>query len=424
MLWKVKKSAVTGIITVPPSKSHTIRALLIATLADGESTIENALLKGDGRSALLAAVGLGAQYNLTETILKIKGIGGDFSQGSDTLYLGNSGTGTRLFTSVAAQGSRARTFDGDKSLRSRPMKPLLRALSDLGAKYTPLSETDDIPFTIQGPLKGGETTVSGVTSQFLSSLLLTAPLIKGSTTIHVEDLHEKPYVDISLWWLDKMGVSCSVSDDFSTFFITGNQRYPEVHSKIPGDFSSATFAAVAAALSRGPVTLANIDFSDPQGDKEVFTVLENMGVLVKREETSAIVSREGKMHGIEIDLNTMPDALPALSVLGCVAEGTTALINVDQARIKETDRIQVMTAELAKMGAKIDEQDDGLLIHQSTLKGCRVNGHNDHRVVMALALAGMIADGETIIETAESAAVTYPGFVGDFQRLGMDIVIE
>ncbi len=423
MLWKIKKSKATGIITVPPSKSHTIRALLIATLAEGESIIEGALLEGDGRSALQAAEGLGAQYSLTDSILKIRGIGNDFSRGLDDLFMGNSGAGTRMFTSMAALGSRPRTFDGDESLRSRPMKPLLKALADLGAEYTLNMENSDFPFTIRGPLRGGETTISGITSQFLSSLLLSSPLIPGNTIIHVEDLHEKPYVEITLWWLDKMGVSYSVSDDFSTFSMTGNQQYPTVHRKIPGDFSSATFAAVAAALTRGPVTLDNIDFSDPQGDKEIFTVLENMGVLVKREETSAVVSREGKVNGIKIDLNTMPDALPAFAVLGCVAEGTTTLANVGQARIKETDRIQVMVEELTKMGAAIEEKEDGLLIHQSTLKGCTVNGHHDHRVVMALALAGMVADGETTIETAESAGVTYPGFVEDFRRLGADISI-
>ncbi len=423
MIWKIKKSNLKGKITVPPSKSHTIRALLIATLAEGDSIIEGALLEGDGLSALDASVGLGAKYQQLGNVLKITGIGNDFSGGSDTLFLGNSGTGTRLFTSAAALGRKPRTFDGDVSLRSRPMKPLLDALQDLGASCTIHQDDRDIPFTIQGPVTGGETTVSGVTSQFLSSLLIAAPLAKNDSVIHVEDLHEKPYVEITLWWLDKMGMPCDVSDDFSTFRIQGNQHYPPLNQRIPGDFSSATFGAVAAALTGGPVILDNIDFSDPQGDKEIFTILEHMGVQVNREVLSATVQKSAAVHGAEIDLNTMPDALPALSVLGCIAEGSTHIVNVKQARIKETDRIAVMTEELTKMGASVEEKDDGLVIHQSALTGTTVNGHHDHRVVMALALAGLVAEGETIIETAESATVTYPGFVEDFKNIGAAIEV-
>lgn len=423
MLWKIRKSKINGTITVPPSKSHTIRALVIATLADGESVIEGGLLSGDGKSALDAASGLGAQCSVNGRTITIHGIGSDFSRGSDLLFLGNSGTGLRLFTSVAALSAQQRTFDGDDSLRTRPMKPLLNALADLGAQYTVQGDNGDIPFTIQGPIKGGETRVSGVTSQFLSSLLLSVPLCKSDTIIHVEDLHERPYVAITLWWLAKMGVSCEVSNDYTTFRIPGNQSYSPIQQTIPGDFSSATFGAVAAVLTGGQVTLDNIDFSDPQGDKEIFTILERIGAKVTRNDLSAAVCASGKIHGREIDLNTMPDALPAFSVLGCVAEGTTHIVNVKQARIKETDRIRVMTEELSRMGAHIEEEEDGLIIHQNTLTGCSVNGHHDHRVVMALALAGMVAEGETIIETAESAEVTYPGFVEDFKNIGADIEV-
>lgn len=421
MIWKVKKSKLKGTITVPPSKSHTIRALLLATLADGESTIVSPLLEGDGHSALDAAEGLGAKHRISNESLKIKGIGTDYSLGSDRLFLGNSGTGARLFTSAAALGDRPRIFDGDESLRTRPMKPLLDALSNLGARYSSLHKSGDIPFTIKGPLTGGEIKVSGITSQFLSSLLIAAPLIPNKTTIHVENLHEKPYVEMTLWWLDKMNVKYDVSDNFSLFTVYGNQSYHSFQQRIPGDFSSATFGAVGAALTGGPVTLDNIDFSDPQGDKEVFTALENMGVTVKREQASASLRVDEKIKGLEIDLNKTPDALPAFSVLGCIAEGTTSIVNVRQARIKECDRIKVMTEELSKMGAKIEEKEDGLIVHQSKLNGFSVNGHNDHRVVMALALAGIVAEGETIIETAESAAVTYPTFVEDFVKAGANI---
>lgn len=421
MLWKVRKSKLNGSITVPSSKSHTIRALLIATLARGESVITDCLLEGDGKSALDAAIGLGAVCEINDSVLKLVGIGSDFSKGAEKLNLGNSGTGTRLFTGAAALGSKPRIFDGDSSLRTRPMKPLLLSLKDLGATFTISSKEGDIPFTIQGPLTGGETRISGITSQFLSSLLLIAPLIQNDTTIQVEDLHEKTYVEITLWWLDKMGVTYTVSDDFSTFTVLGGQQYKPINERIAGDFSSATFGAVAAALTGGPITLNNIDFTDPQGDKGIFTVLEEMGVSVTRDDNRAVVQGNSETNGTTIDLNTMPDALPAFSVLGCLAQGETHIVNVKQARIKETDRIQVMTAELSKMGADIEELEEGLVIRNSPLTGCPVNGHDDHRVVMALALAGMIAEGETIIDTAESASVTYPGFVESFSGIGAAI---
>jgi 3-phosphoshikimate 1-carboxyvinyltransferase len=301
------------------------------------------------------------------------------------------------------------------------MKPLLSSLKDLGAGFSTLIEGQDIPFTIQGPLTGGETTVSGITSQFLSSLLLAAPLINNDTTIYVVDLHEKPYVEITLWWLDKMGVRYSVSDDFSTFTVEGGQQYHPINERITGDFSSATFGAVAAAITGGPVTLDNLDFTDPQGDKGIFALLKTMGVSVVQERNGAVVEAGSTVRGATIDLNTMPDALPAFSVLGCVAEGETRIANVKQARIKETDRIQVMAAELSKMEADIEEREDGLVIRKSKLTGCSVKGHDDHRVVMALALAGMVSEGETIIDTAESAAVTYPGFVNSFVSIGANI---
>lgn len=424
MLWHVERSKISGTIEIPPSKSHTIRALLISTLAHGKSTIKGALLEGDGLSALEAARNLGAKLEISGDTVTVEGINSDLSSGTDSLFLGNSGTSMNLFTSAAALGKRRRRFDGDLSLRSRPIKPLLHALEKLGAVFEIHQNSRDVPFSIQGPLNGGETTVSGISSQYLSSLLLSCPLIKNDTVIHVEDLHEKPYVLITLWWLERMGIEYSASTDLLSFKIKGNQRYAPVNQKIPGDFSSATFPAVAAAITDSKINIANLDFSDPQGDRGVFDILQNMGVSIRHEDNIVIVLGETNFHGMELDLNSMPDSLPAFSVLGCLAKGKTIIHNVKQARIKETDRIRVMTQELSKMGARIEERPDGIEVYNSKLKGCRVNGHNDHRVVMALALAGMAAEGETVIETAESAAVTYPTFAEDFINIGAKIAVE
>jgi len=424
MKWRIRPSKLSGTIPVPPSKSHTIRALVIASLADGVSTIKRPLLLGDGASAIGAARSLGAKIDFDGDTLTVKGIGSDFNSGEELFDMGNSGTGTNLFASAAALGSKFRRFDGDNSLRSRPFKPVLDALKGLGVQYRLEAAPRDLPFTIQGPIKGGTTTVDGFSSQFVSSLLLSCPLVKtGDTTFTVYNIHEIPYIEITLWWLKKQGIRFECSSDFSKFHIFGSQSYTPFTMEIPGDFSSATFSAVGAALSDKPVTLHGIDFSDPQGDKGVFDILKKAGCNVEISENSATVCSSRLLRGSTIDLNAMPDALPAISVLACASRGTTSIVNVAQARIKETDRIRVMAEELSKMGADIKERPDGLVIEESSLHGAIVNGHDDHRVVMSLALAGMIADGETIIETAEAADVTYPSFVEDFRKIGADITI-
>lgn len=425
MKWIVRPSRLNGAIAIPPSKSHTIRALLVATLVDGVSTIRRPLVQGDGASAIRAAKAMGASIEPVGDNLRVIGIGGRYDDGQELFDMGNSGTSTNLFMSVAALGSRMRRFDGDASLRCRPFRHLLSALAQLGATYALESPepSRDLPFTIKGPLHGGAVTVNGVSSQYVSSLLFTCPLLDGNTEITVENLHEQPYVALTLWWLEKQGIALTHTPDLTHFSIAGNQHYTPFDLAIPSDFSGATFAACAAAMGNTALTLTGLDFSDPQGDKGVFDVLQRMGATVRHGQDGATVSGPAALQGRRIDLNTMPDALPAIAVTASLASGTTEIVNVAHARIKETDRISVMAQELAKMGAHITERADGLVIRGGTLRGARVNGHDDHRVVMALALAGMNAEGETVIDTAEAAEVTYPSFADDFRKLGATIKI-
>ena len=406
-----------GEILIPASKSHTIRAVAIATMANGKSVLRNPLESADARSAFRAAEEFGASITVEPDAWIIEGIGGDISPGAKFVDVANSGTSLRIFSALAALGSNKITFDGDSSIRKRPMTPLLSALRNLGANIT--TENDKCPFTVQGPIRGGKTTVNGISSQFLTALLFSTPLAGADTEITVENLHEKPYVEITLDWLKKQNIRFE-QDGLEWFKVFGNQHYTFFDRQIPGDFSSATFALCAAAITHSEVLIKGLDFKDHQGDKEVFTFLQKMGVKIEHRPDGVLV-KGGELNGIDIDMNNTPDALPALAVTGCFAKGTTRLLNVAQARLKECDRIAAARTELEKMGAKITELSDGLIIEQSELKGALVHGYDDHRMVMSLAMAGMAASGETIVDTAESMKITYPGFVQGMKNLGAEI---
>ena len=414
MKYTITKSRLRGEILIPASKSHTIRAVAIATMADGQSVLRNPLESADTRSAFRAAVEFGARLKIQENKWIIDGIGGDISPVASYIDVANSGTTLRIFSALATLSSHLIYFDGDSSIRSRPMTPLLASLRNLGAITNALD--DKCPFGISGPIRGGKTTINGISSQFVTALLLTAPLAKADTEIVVENLHEKPYVEITLDWLKKQHISFE-QEGLEWFKIKGRQKYTPFDLEIPADFSSATFAICAAAITGSEVLIKGLDFNDHQGDKEVFNFLKQMGAVIEHKPDGVLV-KGGELKGIDIDMNNTPDALPALAVTACFAKGKTRLLNVAQARLKECDRIKAATIELAKMGAKITELENGMIIEQSDLKGTSVHGYNDHRMVMALTIAGMAAKGETIVDTAEAVKITYPSFYNDMEILG------
>ena len=322
-----------------------------------------------------------------------------------------------MMTAALAPGYTVLT--GDYQIRRRQIGPLVKAINNLGGQAYTTRGNESAPVVIKGRAKGGFTTLDAVTSQYLSSILLNAPLLENDTHIEVTRLNEIPYVEITLWWLDKLGIKYQ-HHNMKEFFIQGQQNYSGFECTIPGDFSSATFFMVLAAITGQEFTLTNLDMSDPQGDKLVLSILEDMGAKVTTNSSSITIKGE-TLKGRTIDMNSIPDALPAMAVAGCFAQGETRLVNVPQARLKETDRISVMCKELTKMGADIEELPDGLIIRESSLKGCIVNGHDDHRVVMSLAVAGLKAEGETLIDTAEAMSVTFPEFVKCIEQCGGDI---
>jgi len=417
-----RQSRLAGEVLIPASKSHTIRAVAIAALAEGQSLIHNPLWSGDAEAAVRSYRALGAQIDTSDPNLwKICGIGGRIAPPEQTIDVGNSGTTLRIAMGSAALASegQATTFTGDEQIRSRPVGPLLNALEDLGASCDSLAGNGKAPVRIAGTLKGGTTSIEAKTSQYLTSLLMCAPLASGDTEIDVTLLNEPGYVQMTLDWLDKQGIAYE-HEKMRRFRVQGRQLYKPFDLPVPADFSSATFFLCAAALFGDEVVLKGLDFADSQPDKAVVEYLRAMGADITID-ANGIRVHAAPLHGVEIDMNATPDALPAMAVTAAFAEGTTRLVNVAQARVKETDRITCMAQELEKLSGKIEELPDGLIVHGGGLRAGPVHGRDDHRIVMALALAGLGLDEPITIETAQAMAVTFPDFVTLMQSLGADM---
>lgn len=423
MILNVQKTEqLSGEITIPSSKSHTIRAVIIASLAQGRSELLNPLFSEDTKAAIQACERLGAKIEKKSDNLIIEGFGRSPDKPSAVIDMLNSGTSTNLIMGILAGLGIEAEITGDASLQTRPVKSLAAALETLGCKIDFTEDNGCPPLKISGRIKGGKVTLdASKSSQYVSSLLIACPLAEQDTEIFVENPTELPYIEMTLKWLDEQNIKYE-RDGFNYFRISGNQNYTSFEKSIPADWSSAAFPICAAAITESDVIIKGIDINDVQGDKAIIEYLKNMGADIRLEENGIRV-KGGKLQGKKLDINATPDALPALSVMGCLAEGETKLVNVAQARVKETDRIKVMADELKKMGALIEELPDGLLIKKSRLKGTKLRGHHDHRVVMALSIAAMTADEETLIDTAEAVSVTYPNYVKTMRKLGANITL-
>jgi 3-phosphoshikimate 1-carboxyvinyltransferase len=417
------KSTLRGRVAVPPSKSHTIRAVAIASLAGGRSTIRNPLVSADTLSAAGCYRDLGAAIDTTEPGLwKIDGNGGRIRCPGKTIDVGNSGTTLRIAmgTAALAEGGFV-TLTGDEQVRGRPVAPLMDSLGDLGAECISLADNGRAPVRVTGPMTGGSTSIAAYTSQYLSSLLLCCPLAGGDSEIDVTLLNEPGYVRMTLDWLDRQGIryeNCGMKK----FTVSGGQRYRPFDETVGADFSSATFFICAGALFGEEVTLTGLDFSDSQPDKAVVGHLRAMGADISARGDRLLI-RSAALHGAQIDMNDTPDALPALAVTAAFAEGTTSLVNVAQARGKETDRIRSMAEELEKLGITVEELPDGLIIRGGRPAAAAVDARSDHRIVMALAMAGLGIDGGITVDAAEAVNVTFPDYVKLMRDLGADMEV-
>lgn len=393
-----------GTVRAPPSKSHTHRALAVACLARGRSTVRNALLSDDCLATIECFRRLGAEVE-TGRAVRVTGVDGRPRAAPAGIDVGNSGTTLRLMTAVCALSDGETLIDGRGTIRRRPVGPLLRALEDLGARRAEsLRGNGCPPAVVAGRLRGGRVPVYGWSSQFVSALLLACPLATGDSVIETMTLNSRPYVTMTSEHLERAGASVRFEDP-GTFRIDGGQSYWPSDYAVPGDHSSAAFLRAAEFITESDINITGLDERDSQPDRAIGGILSQMAVGSTR----------------ELDLRDMPDLLPVAAALGCHAAGTTVLRNVRHSRQKESDRISAMCTELRKLGARIEERPDGLTVSNSELCGARLDGHNDHRIVMALAVAALRAEGRTVIGGAETLSKSYPGFVDDLRSLGAKI---
>ncbi len=418
---KVEKSVLAGEVDIPASKSHTIRGVAVASMGNGVSTIYNPLISSDALSAVKCYRALGAEIDTSDDQKWIiKGTGGKIKAPDDVIDVGNSGTTLRIALGSASlvDENVKILFTGDQQIQNRPVARLLNSLNELGVKAISVKNNGKAPVEISGKLKGGRTEIECVTSQFLSSLLLACPLAEGDSVIDVSLLNEPDYVRITMDWLEWQEICFKFDEDLKHFEILGGQSYQAFEKRIPADFSSATFFLCAGSFLEGSdILIKGLDFSDSQPDKAVVDYLRLMGADITAQEDGIRV-KASKLKGCEIDMNRTPDALPAMAVTAAFSEGQTRLYNVSQARVKETDRIDCMAKELAKLGADVEQLSDGMVISPSKCAAGDFEGYHDHRIVMAMALAGMGCEGVSTITSKEAIDVTFPGFPKVMKGLG------
>ncbi|MHC4986650.1 MAG: 3-phosphoshikimate 1-carboxyvinyltransferase [Planctomycetota bacterium] len=411
-----------GEVKIPPNKSHSFRALIMAALAEGDSQIIAPAVSNDWMRGIEALEMFGAEIRpKADDVWTVKGVGGQLQTPADIIDCGNSGIILRFFAALAACCEGHTILTGDESLRHiRLCQPLIDALHGLGAWAVSTKGDGHAPLVIRGKLKGGKTEIEGQDSQPVSALLIASSLAEHPSEIDVVNPGEKPWVAMTLHWLERCGVEFS-NQAFECFRVRGHSRWPGFEVSIPLDWSAALYPIVAALVTpNSEVRIPGMDWDDCQGDKEVVTILREMGAEIEIE-GGTVTARHSKLVGRTIDCNDFIDQFMLLAVVGACAEDQTVLTNAEVARHKECDRIAEMAKALKAMGATVEEKPDGLVITKSKLKGVTHDSRNDHRMVMTLAVAALAAEGATTINKAECIRKTFPRFVEQMRHVGADI---
>jgi len=443
----VGRSSVTGGVWVPSSKSLTIRALVCAALSQGESEIVNPLVSDDTLAALNILTKLGTVIRREDDVWKVTG--GKFRVHNGDLDCGESATTLRFMTALCALIPGRHRLVGGPLLSRRPIGTLVDALVKMGVKAS-AEKTGLPPVTVEGgDFKGGITEIAGnVSSQFISALLLISPFAPKVVSIKLTTpLTSKPYVIMTLRCLKQFGINVHREGNM---FIILRQRYQPTNIKIEGDWSSASYFLALGAISEEGVVVQNLNTASLQGDRAIIDMLRNMGARVRISGSNVAIAH-GRLKAIHADLSDCIDLLPTMAVLAGLAKGTSELIGIRRARLKESNRVSVMREGLAKLGVEVGEQEDRLTIKGmnvfwktddegadetldeapsaaeffagATQESINLRSHDDHRIAMAFAVLGS-ALGNVAISGAECVAKTYPDFWKDFQKIGGEIQID
>ncbi len=408
----IKPSSLSGKVTVPPSKSDVHRALICAALSTGVSVISPVAFSQDILATLDCIAALGADVEIKGDSVSIdpKNM---FKNKTAELNCRESGSTVRFFIPIAAAGGVSTVFSGKGRLPMRPLDVYSRLLPQHGVECI---TAGGLPFEIVGKLTSGKFDLPGnISSQFITGLLFALPLLEGDSVIHLTSpLQSKGYIDMTIAVQARFGVK--ITQKNGDYYISGGQTYTPCAYATEGDWSQAAFFLAAGALG-GDVSVRGVRFDSRQGDKEIVSLLDRFGAKVTINDFHTECS-EDKLRGIDIDASQIPDLVPILSVVSAFAEGTTRIYNAERVRLKESDRLEAMYRALSACGANIVQTEDGLIIHGGSLHGGIVNGCNDHRIVMSMAIAALRADEEIIISDKESISKSYDTFFDDYTMLG------
>lgn len=415
-------AGVSGEVNVPGSKSLSNRALLLAAISEGTTILTNLLDSDDIRHMLAALTKLGVRYDLSpdKTECTVHGLGGAFNVSEkQELFLGNAGTAMRPLCAALAASSGEFVLTGEPRMYERPIGALVDAMGEAGANITYLGEEGYPPLHIHGhKLQGGNIYVDGsVSSQFLTAVLMSAPLFDGDTTIHVTgELVSKPYITITLAIMADFGVEVE-NDNFQSFTIRKEAAYTSPGKyMVEGDASSASYFLAAAAIKGGKVKVTGVGKKSVQGDIRFADVLVKMGATVIWYD-EAIEVAGAPLKAVDLDLNHIPDAAMTIATTALFAKGTTTIRNIYNWRVKETDRLAAMATELRKLGAKVDEGQDYISITPTeTLKEAAIDTYNDHRVAMCFSLVAL-SDTAVVINDPKCTAKTFPDYFERFASI-------
>jgi 3-phosphoshikimate 1-carboxyvinyltransferase len=420
MKCKVDKSILSGVISCPSNKSYSHRAIFLATLANGKSTLRNVLLSRDTLATVNACKILGAKIEINDSTVTIESKGEIIPQNNE-IDACNSGTTIRISTAVSSLSDNLITLTGDSSLKKRPMQPLLDALEQLGAYCT--STDGKPPVTVRGKAVGGIAHITGsISSQFISALLISGPRMKNGLTLEIDgDLVSKPYLDSTIATMKKFGVTVNAISPYRKYNVS-NQEYKPANFVVPSDFSSMALLLSAAVLLGENMSIEASIGDLPQGDQEILVYLEKLGVKINIEERITVISPK-LLNGGRFDLSNNPDLLPPMAILALKTSKPIEIYNVKHARFKETDRITILAKELTKIGVGVTEKEDGLILESpKVLKNAELESSEDHRLFMAFSIAGMFV-GNCTVTDPDSVDVSYPTFIDDIKKIGAKIVV-